>query len=77
MLDVGQPVVSQAATVNRRGASRPDKCTAACALPCHLQERREDLLRRLLAELHSVCDDIGEDVKAAAVEVHPNLVYMW
>eukprot|EP00878_Enallax_costatus_P027660 GHUV01029802.1.p1 GENE.GHUV01029802.1~~GHUV01029802.1.p1 ORF type:complete len:632 (+),score=237.56 GHUV01029802.1:325-2220(+) len=41
------------------------------------KERREDLLRRLLAELHSVCDDIGEDVKAAAAEVHPNLVYMW
>lgn len=42
-----------------------------------LQERREDLLHCLLDDLHAVCDALGEDVKAAAAEVHPNLVYMW
>jgi hypothetical protein len=45
---------------------------AAC-----LQERREDLLRRLLDELAEVCGDIGEDHKAAAAEVHPNLSLIW
>lgn len=42
-----------------------------------MQERREDLLRRLLEDLRVVCEEIGEDVKVAAAEVHPNLVYMW
>jgi hypothetical protein len=42
-----------------------------------LQERREDLVRQLLDDLHSVCSDIGEDVKAAAAEAHPSLVYIW
>jgi len=42
-----------------------------------LQERREDLVRQLLDDLHSVCSDIGEDVNAAAAEAHPSLVYIW
>jgi hypothetical protein len=46
--------------------------SAAC-----MQERREDLLRRLLDELVEVCGDIGEDAKAAAAEVHPNLSLIW
>eukprot|EP00775_Hariotina_reticulata_P001328 gene1328-1672_t len=41
------------------------------------RERREDLVRQLLDDLHSVCSDIGEDVKAAAAEAHPSLVYIW
>jgi hypothetical protein len=41
------------------------------------QERREDLIRKLLDDLGAVCADLGEDVKAAVAEVHPNLVYVW
>ncbi|KAF6264709.1 microtubule associated protein-domain-containing protein [Scenedesmus sp. NREL 46B-D3] len=41
------------------------------------QERREDLLRRLLGGLAEVCGDIGEDHKAAAAEVHASLSYIW
>lgn len=43
----------------------------------HVQERREDLLRRLLGGLAEVCGDIGEDHKAAAAEVHASLSYIW
>jgi hypothetical protein len=41
------------------------------------QERREDLIRRQLDDLGALCADLGEEVKAAVMEVHPNLVYMW
>ncbi|WIA37030.1 hypothetical protein OEZ86_014014 [Tetradesmus obliquus] len=41
------------------------------------KERREDLLRSLVDGLAGVCSDIGEDAKAAAAEVHPNLPLMW
>lgn len=50
---------------------------AACAPCCPTQERREDLLRRLLDELSALCGDLGEDVKAAVAEVHEDLVYLW
>lgn len=47
------------------------------SLHAHAQERREDLLRSLVDGLAGVCSDIGEDAKAAAAEVHPNLPLMW
>jgi hypothetical protein len=50
-------------------------CLLLC-LSC-FQERREDLIRKLLDDLGGLCHDLGEDVKAAVTEVHPNLVYMW
>jgi hypothetical protein len=41
------------------------------------QEHREDVIRKLLDELRGVCDELGESVKDAVAEVHPNLVQMW
>lgn len=41
------------------------------------KERREDLIRRQLDDLGALCADLGEEVKAAVMEVHPNLVYIW
>lgn len=46
-------------------------------MSAHMQERREDLLRKLLDDLSGLCHDLGEDIKAAVTEVHPNLVYLW
>jgi hypothetical protein len=51
--------------------------TLSCTFLLAVQERREDLIRRQLDDLGALCHDLGEDVKAAVMEVHPSLVFMW
>lgn len=70
---------SVAVPLRRRPAGVAPDFICCCVVPCCVpaQERREDLIRRQLDDLGALCADLGEEVKAAVMEVHPNLVYMW
>lgn len=68
-----------AVPLRRRLAGVASDFICCCVVPCCVpaQEQREDLIRRQLDDLGALCADLGEEVKAAVMEVHPNLVYMW
>ena len=41
-----------------------------------LQDRLDDEMQSMMADLDNKCIELGEDAKAAAQEVHPSLIYI-
>ncbi len=51
--------------------------TALLAPAWHMQVRREERMQSMLDALKVVCNELGEDDKYMAAEVHQSLIYMW